>query len=476
MDFRSLLDDLRRHLLASLSVASPLLLAACGSTPSGQDEGGVTTDPSGDGSGVDDEDEGTSGTVPPNTSASTGPEPGTDEEEESGESESGESESGEPESESESEGDGDGDGDKLDLPAQPDLPAPRDCTVTSVPPSTLDEHPECEIVIQDGCWDLHWGCVDLEPGETCEQLCPGGDCVIDWWSCDGDPLYDMPNSVCGPYEVDGQCCSLADSFNFCGTDGRPFVVAGLARQAELRSRGECLDVDAHAQLPERVREQLTRHWTAIAKAEHASIASFAQFAARLLALAAPPGLIRDALAAASDEVRHAELALARASELGGSPLEFGALDTETASASERFEDTVLACVREGCIGETLAALELGAAALACDDPELAATLHAIAADEARHAALAWRFVAWALERDPGLASAVAAVFDSLVIAAATPERFDARERQLLRMHGCLPADERRRVQVDGLRELLRPCAAALLGPLDASPRATQPMW
>jgi hypothetical protein len=213
---------------------------------------------------------------------------------------------------------------------------------------------------------------------------------------------------------------------------------------------------------------------AIAQAEHASVASFAQFGARLLALAAPPALVRDALAAASDEVRHAELAIARASALAGRPLEFGPLDTRAASrASERLQDSVLACVREGCIGETLAALELGAAALACDDAELAATLRAIADDELRHAALAWRFVAWALDRVPGLAPAVAAVFDSLVVIAAAPEHFNAYERELLRTHGCLPSAERHRVRLDGVRELLRPCANALLARLAP---ADQPMW
>ena len=50
---------------------------------------------------------------------------------------------------------------------------------------------------------------------------------------------------------------------------------------------------------------------------------------------------------------------------------------------------------EGCVGETLSAVEAGvAAALATDDPVVAAVLRTIADDEARHAALAWRFVQW----------------------------------------------------------------------------------
>ncbi|HLT40718.1 MAG TPA: ferritin-like domain-containing protein [Enhygromyxa sp.] len=456
MDWHSLLDDLRRHVLASLGVAPPLLLAACSGAPDQQETHGVTTDPSGDGTSLDDGADGTSSGGSSSTTASTtastsGPttDPGT-------------SSTG---PEDDDEGDGDGDEIKLDLPPEPDLPPPTDCMVTAVPTSTLDEHPDCPIVPDEFCSDLFWGCVELGPGQTCQRLCPDGDCVIDWWSCDGDPVFDVPGNVCGPYEVDGQCCSLADVYNFCGTDGRPFVVAGTTRQADLRARGG--GRLGACELPERVREQLIDHWTAVARAEHASIASFAQFGARLLAIGAPPSLVRDALAAAGDEVRHAELALARASELTGVALEFGPLDVGEAgraSLTESFADTVLACVREGCIGETLAALELGAAALACDDVELAASLRAIADDEARHAALAWSLVRWALDRAPGLAPAVAAVFESLVVAEPAPERFDASERALLRAHGCLPSSERHRVRQAGVRALLGPCAAALLGP------------
>src|SRR5271170_8127653 len=51
---------------------------------------------------------------------------------------------------------------------------------------------------------------------------------------------------------------------------------------------------------------------------------------------------------------------------------------------------------EGCIGETVAALEATEALAEGEgrDPALAAVLTMIAEDEARHAELAWRSVAW----------------------------------------------------------------------------------
>ena len=53
-------------------------------------------------------------------------------------------------------------------------------------------------------------------------------------------------------------------------------------------------------------------------------------------------------------------------------------------------------VREGCINETLAAVQAAEQLARAEDPAVRAALAKIAEDEARHAALAWRTVAWAL--------------------------------------------------------------------------------
>src|SRR5436190_13763000 len=68
-------------------------------------------------------------------------------------------------------------------------------------------------------------------------------------------------------------------------------------------------------------------------------------------------------------------------------------------------------VREGCIGETVAALEAREALARASDPAVRAVLARIARDEARHAELAWRTVAWALSiGDERVRAAVAAAF------------------------------------------------------------------
>ena len=58
----------------------------------------------------------------------------------------------------------------------------------------------------------------------------------------------------------------------------------------------------------------------------------------------------------------------------------------------------VAVAREGCITETIAALQVAAARDAATDPAVRAALAVIAAQEMEHALLAWRYLRWALDR------------------------------------------------------------------------------
>ena len=66
------------------------------------------------------------------------------------------------------------------------------------------------------------------------------------------------------------------------------------------------------------------------------------------------------------------------------------------------EDIVDLVLAEGCIGETSAALEALEAADTASDPVIRAAYTQIAADEQRHAELAFRFTRWALQQDSAL--------------------------------------------------------------------------
>ena len=67
---------------------------------------------------------------------------------------------------------------------------------------------------------------------------------------------------------------------------------------------------------------------------------------------------------------------------------------------DQYRKIVDLVIAEGCFGETRAALEALEAAELAADPVIRAAYARIAGDEQRHAELAFRFVRWALERNP----------------------------------------------------------------------------
>ncbi len=61
------------------------------------------------------------------------------------------------------------------------------------------------------------------------------------------------------------------------------------------------------------------------------------------------------------------------------------------------EELVRGAVREGCVGETYAALAASRALEGCDDPATRTVLEILARDELAHAAFAFRVLVWAIE-------------------------------------------------------------------------------
>jgi hypothetical protein len=130
--------------------------------------------------------------------------------------------------------------------------------------------------------------------------------------------------------------------------------------------------------------------------EHASIAAFARFALQLLAAGAPPDLILAAQRAMADETNHARLAFALASAYADRDLGPGPLCVDRCLDETDLPGLVATVFAEGCIGETLAAVEAREALEHARDPAVVAVLETIAEDETRHAELAWKTTAWAI--------------------------------------------------------------------------------
>jgi hypothetical protein len=186
----------------------------------------------------------------------------------------------------------------------------------------------------------------------------------------------------------------------CGV-GRPFLIEERARTADAAARVDWRDDGVAVRMPASAeeRERLARRWTEVALAEHASIAAFARFALQLLALGAPAALVSSTNEALADETRHAKVCFDLASRYAGRDIGPGPLDVSGALDGADKEHVLRTAFREGCVGESLAALEALEAAEHATDPAVAMILRGIAADETRHAALAWRFVAWMLETE-----------------------------------------------------------------------------
>lgn len=307
-------------------------------------------------------------------------------------------------------------------------------------------------------------CVEADPGTDCAQSC--GETCGDPWTCPGVAIGDNLQ-FCGPYfdEQVGMCCSLVISDfwepeDSWGVEGRPFRPSGATRVAATRL-GQARSGAADPELDPETRDHLARHWRRVALAEHASVASFARFVAQLQSLGAPPDLVVEALRAAADETRHARSAFALASRFAGRPVAPGPLETRDGlHGVDDLAAAVCDAAREGCVEETLSAHEIALLAREATDPGVRSVLETVAEDEARHAALAWRFVDWALTRHPELRREVEAVFIEARIPPVDRAARTSGDAHLA--FGCADRPTRAAWRRRGLDEVVRPCARALL--------------
>jgi hypothetical protein len=167
-----------------------------------------------------------------------------------------------------------------------------------------------------------------------------------------------------------------------------------------------MSAERDCELTEPDRAALADYFSRAALLEHASVAAFARFALELLHFGAPLELVSGAHRAMGEELEHARLCFALASRYGGKAVGPGALDVSGCLDHLSLADAVRSAVREGCVGETVAAVQAAEAFEHARDGEVKAALERIRRDEWEHAQLSFRFVRWALEIDPTLAGAV----------------------------------------------------------------------
>jgi hypothetical protein len=185
----------------------------------------------------------------------------------------------------------------------------------------------------------------------------------------------------------------------------------------------------------------------------------------LLAFGAPAELVARTIQAMEDERRHAELCFSLASAYAGLPLGPGELDLQGALPAPSLEHSLVTAIREGCVGETVAALEAAELGERVADPVLRTVLARIAVDEKRHAELAFQFVNWALLRgDERLRALVASEIERVrhELASAVARIDDHSTDAELARSGVLGAELARTVRTAALEAAVLPGLESLI--------------
>jgi len=131
--------------------------------------------------------------------------------------------------------------------------------------------------------------------------------------------------------------------------------------------------------------------------EAVSVHAFVQLARELEHHGAPRMLVRLAIAAARDEVRHAALVGQLAARYGARP----PIPEVTLPALRSLDEIAVENAVEGCVRETFGAVLALWQSNTARDPMIRDAFRVIARDEARHAALAWMVDAWIATRIDG---------------------------------------------------------------------------
>jgi len=187
----------------------------------------------------------------------------------------------------------------------------------------------------------------------------------------------------------------------CIVAGRPFTVPVGAPLVAKKSREADTSgwVDSGVTIEDSMSDAaLAEYWHRSAMGEHASVASFSRASLELMGVGAPPSLIEAVHKAAMDEIRHARTAFGLAKLYGHPNAAPGVFPVPAQlEVSKSMADIAVKTFKEGCEGETVAAAQarFDLEHVAPEGPMVDA-LRVVVADEARHAGLAWRTVAWLL--------------------------------------------------------------------------------
>lgn len=348
------------------------------------------------------------------------------------------------------------------------------------PPAAPPAEPELRRDVGGGAWvvveaAVPSGDVPEQPRPTCPsgKFClPAPGAVIGSAAaqadCEASVTHPASGAPTAEFDADLTASERAHRADACCyawyqpcPGGRPLRAEGVPVLAPPAARVDWTTRPrvAPPELEPSTRQRLASHWLGEAAAEHASVAAFARFSLQLLALAAPPELVSAAHIAALDEVRHAQELYALAARYSGEQRGPGALVLPGGPLPCDPETVALETLRDGCLGESLAAQAVVQAAAGASDPEVARVLLAIAADEENHAALAWQAMAWLRRTHP---QPVRRAIEAFLAALSGTELAELVDEHDDRPYGVLTRAQHLAVRHETVAEIVVPCLRALL--------------
>ena len=192
---------------------------------------------------------------------------------------------------------------------------------------------------------------------------------------------------------------LCDDIPSGATEGRPLIFDGVAQAASICpgktwSKGPLAE---SIQLTFKQRQLLAVFWLRTAQMEHASVASFHQFALDLMRFGASPDLLIRTNKAIMDEISHAKAAFAITEGFLNQSLSPGDFDMKIQPAKDLI-DFAKKVALEAAINETLAVILATLQREQCTDYAIKKFLTDIIREEAEHAELAWDTLRWLIKK------------------------------------------------------------------------------
>jgi hypothetical protein len=215
------------------------------------------------------------------------------------------------------------------------------------------------------------------------------------------------------------------------------------------------------------RDMLAKVWLQDAREEHASIAAFARWTLLMLSVGAPPEMIRDSQRASLDEIEHATACFSIARHYGAGDVGPDNLDLTNSLESLSLAEIASLTAEEGCVGETLGVALAMEQLRGCEVPMVRAELERLVRDEKRHAALAWRFVAWAIARGgESVANAVTQAIEHAIDATleAPLLTYAVIDVDEWHRHGRVTCVEAREIVREAVSRVVRPALALARSP------------